>query len=66
MVGPPRAEGLGRDGRRGAGVQNLKPPTLSVDPTEADADALRLLVEGMEFRRMFNNPMDPNNCFIPL
>ena len=33
---------------------------------ESDADALRLLVEGMEFRRMFNNPMDPNNCFIDI
>lgn len=33
---------------------------------EADADALRLLVEEMEFRRMFNNPMDPNNCFIDI
>ena len=33
---------------------------------EADADALKLLVEGMEFRRMFNNPMDPNNCFIDI
>ena len=33
---------------------------------EADADALRLLVEGLEFRRMFNNPMDPNNCFIDI
>jgi len=33
---------------------------------EADADALRLMVEGMEFRRMFNNPMDPNNCFIDI
>lgn len=33
---------------------------------ETDANALRLLVEGMEFRRMFNNPMDPNNCFIDI
>lgn len=33
---------------------------------EKDANALRLLVEGMEFRRMFNNPMDPNNCFIDI
>ena len=33
---------------------------------EADADALKKLVEGMEFRRMFNNPMDPNNCFIDI
>ena len=33
---------------------------------ESDADELRKLVEGMEFRRMFNNPMDPNNCFIDI
>ncbi len=31
-----------------------------------DADSLKLLVEGMEFRRMFNNPMDPNNCFVDI
>jgi peptide chain release factor 2 len=31
-----------------------------------DADELKHLVEGMEFRRMFNNPMDPNNCFIDI
>jgi peptide chain release factor 2 len=33
---------------------------------EQDADALKTLVEGMEFRRMFSNPMDPNNCFIDI
>lgn len=33
---------------------------------EADAQQLRALVEGMEFRRMFSNPMDPNNCFIDI
>lgn len=33
---------------------------------EADADALRLRVEDMEFRRMFSNPADPNNCFIDI
>ena len=33
---------------------------------EADADDLKKQVEGMEFRRMFNNPMDPNNCFIDI
>ncbi len=33
---------------------------------EQDADALKKQVEGMEFRRMFNNPMDPNNCFIDI
>ncbi|RZI40986.1 peptide chain release factor 2 [Herbaspirillum sp. HC18] len=33
---------------------------------EADADGLKQQVEGMEFRRMFANPMDPNNCFIDI
>lgn len=33
---------------------------------ESDANALRGQVEGLEFRRMFNNPMDPNNCFIDI
>ena len=33
---------------------------------EGDAQTLKELVEGMEFRRMFNNPMDPNNCFIDI
>jgi len=33
---------------------------------ETDAEELRKRVEGMEFRRMFNNPMDPNNCFIDI
>ncbi|KND60934.1 Peptide chain release factor 2 [Candidatus Burkholderia verschuerenii] len=33
---------------------------------ESDADALRLRVEDMEFRRMFSNPADPNNCFIDI
>jgi len=33
---------------------------------EHDAQGLKALVEGMEFRRMFSNPMDPNNCFIDI
>jgi peptide chain release factor 2 len=33
---------------------------------EQDADELRKKVEGMEFRRMFSNPMDPNNCFVDI
>jgi peptide chain release factor 2 len=33
---------------------------------ESDADALRVRVEDMEFRRMFANPADPNNCFIDI
>ncbi|MBC3928315.1 peptide chain release factor 2 [Undibacterium sp. CY21W] len=38
----------------------------TLESIEADAQHLRELVEGMEFRRMFNNPMDPNNCFIDI
>jgi len=31
---------------------------------ETDSLALEKQLEGMEFRRMFANPMDPNNCFM--
>jgi len=33
---------------------------------ESDAENLRRLVEEMEFRRMFSNPLDANNCFIDI
>ena len=33
---------------------------------EADAAKLREVVEQLEFRRMFNNPADPLNCFIDI
>ena len=32
----------------------------------ADTAALEKTVADMEFRRMFSNPMDPNNCFIDI
>ncbi len=32
----------------------------------ADVGAQRAVVEAMEFRRMFSNPMDPNSCFIEI
>ena len=32
----------------------------------ADADTYKGVIEGMEFRRMFNNPMDKNNCFVDI
>ena len=32
----------------------------------ADTEEIKAVIEGMEFRRMFNNPMDPNNCFIDI
>ena len=33
---------------------------------EADAEQLRTEVEALEFRRMFSNPLDKNNCFIDI
>ena len=33
---------------------------------EADTAGLEKRVEDMEFRRMFSNPADPNNCFIDI
>ena len=33
---------------------------------EADSKAIESRVEELEFRRMFNNPMDPNNCFVDI
>jgi len=33
---------------------------------EADTQALEKDVAALEFRRMFSNPMDPNNCFVDI
>ena len=33
---------------------------------ESDVGRLARQVEDLEFRRMFNNPLDPNNCFIEI
>jgi len=38
----------------------------SLTAIEAEAAQLRAIVEGLEFRRMFNNPADPLNCFIDI
>jgi len=32
----------------------------------ADTADIAKVIEGLEFRRMFNNPMDPNNCFVDI
>ncbi|MDH4285325.1 MAG: peptide chain release factor 2 [Gallionellaceae bacterium] len=32
----------------------------------ADAQEMEKVVAGMEFRRMFSNPADPNNCFVDI
>src|SRR5687767_13583011 len=33
---------------------------------EDEAHKLREIVEQLEFRRMFNNPADPSNCFLDI
>jgi peptide chain release factor 2 len=33
---------------------------------ESDTQAISAIVEDLEFRRMFSNPADPNNCFIEI
>ena len=34
------------------------------EAVETDLGELQGAIENLEFRRMFSNPMDPNNCFI--
>ena len=33
---------------------------------ESDAARLATVIEGLEFRRMFNNPADPMNAFLDI
>ena len=33
---------------------------------EADTAKLSAIIEGLEFRRMFNNPADPMNAFVDI
>jgi peptide chain release factor 2 len=33
---------------------------------ESDLDRLEPAIEQLEFRRMFSNPLDPNNCFVDI
>ncbi len=38
----------------------------TLEAVESDASATEKLVAALEFRRMFSNPMDPNNCFLDI
>ncbi len=38
----------------------------TLEAIEADAETFQATLEGMEFRRMFNNPADPLNCFLDI
>ncbi|HEX5129811.1 MAG TPA: peptide chain release factor 2, partial [Usitatibacter sp.] len=38
----------------------------TLEGVETDVAGIGKLVEGLEFRRMFAHPMDPNNCFLDI
>ena len=38
----------------------------TLESVSSDVRGVARLVEDLEFRRMFNDPMDPNNCFVDL
>ncbi|NNM81539.1 MAG: peptide chain release factor 2 [Burkholderiales bacterium] len=38
----------------------------TMEGVEQDVEKILKSVEALEFRRMFSNPMDPNNCFIDI
>jgi len=38
----------------------------TLEAVESDTADLAKKVEALEFRRMFSNPMDPNNCFVDI
>jgi peptide chain release factor 2 len=38
----------------------------TLNAVAVDVDAIEAEVEALEFRRMFRNPADPNNCFIDI
>jgi len=38
----------------------------TVSAVESDVAALQLKIEALEFRRMFSQPADPNNCFVEI
>jgi len=37
-----------------------------LESVESDVNGVEKVVADLEFRRMFSNPMDPNNCFIDI
>ncbi len=38
----------------------------TLEAVSDDLEAIAKRVEGLEFRRMFSNPADPNNCFVDI
>ena len=55
-----------RDNRELLEIVREEDDEASLEAVASDVDVLEKVVADMEFRRMFSNPMDPNNCFLDI
>ncbi|MGZ8268497.1 MAG: peptide chain release factor 2, partial [Burkholderiales bacterium] len=55
-----------RDAREIYGIARDEDDDATLASVDDDAAQLERAVEGLEFRRMFSNPADPNNCFLDI
>ncbi len=59
------AQGL-RDHRELLDMAVAENDDATLEAVEADVGGIEKEVAALEFRRMFSNPMDPNNCFLDI
>lgn len=55
-----------RDAKELFAIAKAEQDDATLESIASDAKALEKTVADMEFRRMFSNPMDPNNCFVDI
>jgi peptide chain release factor 2 len=55
-----------RDARELFEIAKSEKDDATLIAVEGDARSLESTVADLEFRRMFSNPMDPNNCFLDI
>ena len=55
-----------QDGRELLAMVREEEDEAGLEAIARDVDSLEQAVADMEFRRMFSNPMDPNNCFLDI
>jgi peptide chain release factor 2 len=55
-----------RDNRELLEMARAEKDAATLEAVAEDVDELEALVAALEFRRMFANPMDPNNCFMDI
>jgi len=55
-----------RDARDLFAMARAENDDAALDAIGDDIAEMEKIVAGMEFRRMFSNPMDPNNCFLDI